>query len=112
MIGQPCHHSVLPFLAQATLSLYTPVVSQVLASPSFTTTRAFDPGWMLYFGSNLSMSFHFSSGTSAFFAASSLHNEHLALAHIALQICLRLEFMRSLDTHACTSLPSGVERRV
>lgn len=43
---------------------------------------------MLYLGSNFSTSFHCSSGTSTFLAASSLHNEHLALAHMLSDVSL------------------------
>ena len=47
---------------------------------------------MLYLGSNLSTSFQFSAGTSAFLAASSLHREHLALAHMISDGDLMYEF--------------------
>ena len=64
-------------------------------SPSFlTVTRAFEPGCMLYLGSYFSMSFQPSSGRSAFFAASSLLSEHLALPHIVSRTPLNIHVLQ------------------
>ena len=66
-------------------------------SPSFlTATRALEPGCMLYLGSYFSMSFQLSSARSAFLAASSLLNEHLALPHIVSEIHMLQGFVAGI----------------